>query len=495
MQKKARSRFVQLLGQRFGNVRLEVAVRLGKTQHPAGGVVCIAKPCSGKLIGQSLQRRVLLRPVRVKTLGKNRQVFVGAVPFDQQEPVQRLIWCSLPYVRQPCDECGCQRLLPPMRTRHHRVARIHHAHRVALPLHGVDQQTGKAHQRRAAIQKNYFVFGVQIGTKQGFAAAVVMLQIQACHSRLKRLLQAANLHDLGCVTILGHGTMRVVTVSYNDAMSVRQTARAALCAADPAAKVAAVASLYEQMQQGTLQIHADVPAHTLAHAAAGPVPGRPPLPQLVPPAQVPRRSVHTLEGRAALLHAIVHIEFNAINLALDAVWRFSGMPEGFYRDWLRVAWEEASHFSMLHTHLQGMGWRYGDFAAHNGLWEMCEKTADDVTARMALVPRTLEARGLDATPLIQQRLRALPAAAADAHVTADLLDTILREEIGHVAIGNRWYRWLCRQQGIDPVRHYPLLVQRHAAPKLKPPLNTPARKQAGFTDEELAFLLGDGVNP
>ena len=276
-------------------------------------------------------------------------------------------------------------------------------------------------------------------------------------------------------------------------MSVRQTARAALCVADPAAKVTAVVALYEQMQQGTLQIHADMPAHMLAQGAASPVPGRPALPHLVPPAEVPRRSVHTLEGRAALLHAIVHIEFNAINLALDAVWRFSGMPEGFYRDWLRVAWEEASHFTMLHTHLQGMGWRYGDFAAHNGLWEMCEKTATDVTARMALVPRTLEARGLDATPLIQQRLRAV--GASDAQTAAMLLDTIVREEIGHVAIGNHWYRWLCAQQGLDPIAHYAMLVQRHAAPKLKPPLNTGARRLAGFTEEELAFLLGDGVNP
>ena len=228
-----------------------------------------------------------------------------------------------------------------------------------------------------------------------------------------------------------------------------------------------------------------------APADAQALPGRPARPELRHHTAVERRSPATAEGRAVLIHAIAHIEFNAINLALDAVWRFSGMPEGFYLDWLRVAREEAEHFTMLHEHLQQMGWQYGDFVAHDGLWTMCEKTADDIVARMALVPRTLEARGLDATPLIQQRLRAIQA--DDAQVTANLLDTILRDEIGHVAIGNHWYRWLCGRYGLEPVAHYGALVQHYAAPRLKPPFNEAARKQAGFSQEELDYLLGMGV--
>ena len=274
-------------------------------------------------------------------------------------------------------------------------------------------------------------------------------------------------------------------------MSVRQAARAALRLTDPAAKVQAVLALWAQAASGALSFDPSVSVDVLARAAPGDIPGRPALPRLVHPRAVAQRSVHTPEGRAALLHAVVHIEFNAINLALDAVWRFAGMPEQFYRDWLRVAREEAEHFTMLHAHLRHMGWKYGDFVAHDGLWAMCEKTADDIVARMALVPRTLEARGLDATPLIQKRLRAIDA--EDARTTATLLDTILRDEIGHVAIGNHWYRWLCERDGLDAVPHYGVLVERYAAPRLKPPFNEAARKQAGFSQAELDYLLGMGV--
>ena len=265
---------------------------------------------------------------------------------------------------------------------------------------------------------------------------------------------------------------------------MRTLALQALCEPDFERKLALAQAL--QAQAATLSIATEV---MLPAPAA--LPGRPERPALISPAQVPQRSVHSVEGRAALIHAICHIEFNAINLALDAVWRFAGMPEAFYRDWLRVAVEEAYHFSLLHTHLQTLGHRYGDFPAHDGLWAMCEKTQDDITARMALVPRTLEARGLDATPLIQQRLRAIQA--DDAQVTANLLDTILRDEIGHVAIGNHWYRWLCGRYGLEPVAHYGALVQHYAAPRLKPPFNEAARKQAGFSQEELDYLLGMGV--
>jgi uncharacterized ferritin-like protein (DUF455 family) len=207
---------------------------------------------------------------------------------------------------------------------------------------------------------------------------------------------------------------------------------------------------------------------------------------LVNAKEVPARSPFTTEGRAALLHAICHIEFNAINLALDAVWRFDHMPTAFYADWLQVASEEALHFNLLRAHLQGLGFDYGDFPAHDGLWSMCERTAEDILARMALVPRTLEARGLDATPPIQAKLLK----AGDARAVS-ILDIILRDEVGHVAIGNRWFHHLCQQRGLDPVPTYAELIRRFEAPRLRPPYNIEARKAAGFTDLEMRYLLGE----
>jgi len=288
-------------------------------------------------------------------------------------------------------------------------------------------------------------------------------------------------------------------------MDFRPRALAALQTPDPETKVAVTLHLWADLQ--TLEPPtAAAPAHATWHTQPVPspdpatLPGRPAQPLLIAPAQVPHRSPYTLEGRAALIHAICHIEFNAINLALDAVWRFDGMPPDFYRDWLRVAQEEAQHFTLLHDHLQTLGHRYGDFAAHDGLWEMCERTQDDITARMALVPRTLEARGLDATPLIQTRLRkvATPNAkghcpAPDALVACALLDIILRDEIGHVAIGNHWYRWLCERSGLDPVAHYATVVTRYRAPRLRPPFNDEARRKAGFSQVELDYLLSDAT--
>jgi uncharacterized ferritin-like protein (DUF455 family) len=203
----------------------------------------------------------------------------------------------------------------------------------------------------------------------------------------------------------------------------------------------------------------------------------------VAPSGLPRRSVHTPEGHAALLHAVAHIEFNAINLALDAVWRFSGLPEAFYRQWLQVAAEEALHFTLLTDHLATLGRAYGDFDAHDGLWTMARKTAHDPLARMALVPRTLEARGLDATPPMQDKLRAAGDTAA-----VEILDIILRDEIGHVAVGNRWFAWLCARDGVEPLATFERLRQDHGAPRLKPPFNLAARRRAGFTPEELLAL-------
>lgn len=181
-----------------------------------------------------------------------------------------------------------------------------------------------------------------------------------------------------------------------------------------------------------------------------------------------------------LVHALAHIEFNAVNLSLDALWRFADMPAEYYVDWLRVAKEEAIHFGMLAAHLQLLGYRYGDFPAHDSLWEMVDKTRADVLARMALVPRTLEARGLDAIP----PLRAKVAQAGDM-AFALILDRILQDEIGHVEIGNRWYRFLCEQRGLEPIATYAELATRYQAPVLKGPFNIPARRQAGFTETEL----------
>ena len=263
-------------------------------------------------------------------------------------------------------------------------------------------------------------------------------------------------------------------------MDLRPLALQALCEADLEQKLAQVAAL--KAQAAALSI---APESLLPEPAA--LPGRPARPALIDPAKVPQRSVHTPEGRAALIHAICHIEFNAINLALDAIWRFADMPEDFYRDWLRVAIEEAYHFKLLHEHLRmQLGHAYGDFPAHDGLWAMCEKTKDDITARMALVPRTLEARGLDATPPMQARLRQVGTPPAMRAV--EILDIILRDEIGHVKVGNHWYGWLCAQQGIEPLSHYRRLAREHSAPRLKPPFNDTARRAAGFSDAELAEL-------
>lgn len=270
------------------------------------------------------------------------------------------------------------------------------------------------------------------------------------------------------------------------AMDLRACALQALMEQDPDRKCTRVDAIWHAQDQWLIDPQAE-----LRPPSQQTLPGRPLRPLLVPPHKVPMRSVHTPLGRAALLHAICHIEFNAINLGLDAVWRFAGMPQTFYRDWMQVAHEEADHFRMLRDILHSLPFQdrrceYGDFDAHDGLWQMCEKTAHDVTARMALVPRTLEARGLDATPMIQDKL--LKVHAPDADAVREALNVILRDEIGHVAIGNRWYHWSCEQHGLDAVAHMNTLQQQYEAPALKPPFNIDARRQAGFTEIELEYL-------
>lgn len=214
------------------------------------------------------------------------------------------------------------------------------------------------------------------------------------------------------------------------------------------------------------------------------VPGRPAKPVLLPPTAMKNRAVGNPEGRAALIHALAHIESNAIDLALDVLWRFPGMPEAFYLDWWKVAREEALHFSLLQTHLASLGYAYGDFPAHNGLWEMAAKTRGDLLARLALVPRTLEARGLDASPAIRNKLVSVGDKRG-----GEIIDIILRDEIGHVAVGNRWFRHLCDERKLEPIHAYAELAAQYGAPRLQGPFNLEARRAAGFDEAELDVLL------
>ena len=259
---------------------------------------------------------------------------------------------------------------------------------------------------------------------------------------------------------------------------LRSLALQCLVEPDPTAKVAAVSAMAEAWAGGALPL--DVNAALTAADAL--IPGRPARPELVAPRLVGRRSMATVEGRAMLVHALAHIEFNAVNLALDAIWRFPSMPEQFYADWLRVAKEEAYHFSLLSAHLSTLDCAYGDYTAHGSLWEMVQKTTGDVMARMALVPRTLEARGLDAIPPLRAKL-----AQAGDEAAAAILDIILRDEIGHVEIGNRWYWHLCGLRGIDPISTYDELVVQYKA-TVRGPFNMEARRKAGFSEEELRAL-------
>ena len=267
--------------------------------------------------------------------------------------------------------------------------------------------------------------------------------------------------------------------TFSDAKELRKLALEAILEPDAGKKVAL--AQYIRVQAATFFIAPDI-----CYPEPAGLPGCPPKPELLSHLNVPKRSPFTTEGLAALLHAVTHIEFNAINLALDAIWRFDSMPSSYYLDWLTVAAEEAHHFSLLRAHLQSMGYDYGDFPAHTGLWDMTEKTKSDVLARMALVPRTLEARGLDATPPMQAKLRKV--ATPHALKAVEILDVILQDEIGHVAIGNHWYRYLCTQRGLDPVAHYAVLARQFDAPRIKGPLNLDARRKAGFEEVELALL-------
>ena len=260
--------------------------------------------------------------------------------------------------------------------------------------------------------------------------------------------------------------------------SVHEWAGLVLMEPEPETKCAAVADLHARFARGVCRYITgeDDPLPVIE-------PGRPHRPELVAPEAVPLRRPGTPEGHAALLHAIAHIEFNAINLALDCVMRFCSLPFEFHRGWLDVAREEAEHFQLVRARLCALGFDYGDFPAHNGLWEMACRTAHDPLARMALVPRVLEARGLDATPPIMEKLRRI----GDEESVA-VLEIILRDEVGHVALGDHWFRTLCAQRGLEPERSYVELIERFNAPWPRPPLNHEARLAAGFGAGELTEL-------
>jgi uncharacterized ferritin-like protein (DUF455 family) len=243
------------------------------------------------------------------------------------------------------------------------------------------------------------------------------------------------------------------------------------------AKLELATGLWAQWRAGSLVRTGDSPEAILLDA------GRPPRPQLVAPGKLAHRRIGTPEGQAALVHAVAHIEFNAINLACDAVYRFRDLPDAYYADWSRVAAEEARHFSLLQARLGQLGYRYGDFPAHNGLWELAQKTAGDPLLRMALVPRVMEARGLDVTPGMMERF-----ASVGDRETVAILEVILRDEVGHVEAGSRWFRHLCEVRGLEAESTYFELLERHFAGGIRCPLHKSARREAGFSESELGRL-------
>ena len=263
-------------------------------------------------------------------------------------------------------------------------------------------------------------------------------------------------------------------------MNIHQASYQCLMENDPEAKKACAHQLYKDWSAGQ---HTREQADMAIKADHIEVPGRPEKPELVPVNQVKRRKLTTEEGRATLIHAIAHIEFNAINLALDAVYRFRDMPDDYYTDWLQVASEEAYHFSLLEVRLQQMGYVYGDMPAHNGLWESCINTEHDVMVRMALVPRVLEARGLDVTPGMMEKLQSV-----GDQQTVDILAIILRDEIGHVRIGSRWFHYCCEQRQLEPEATFLNLIKEYMDGALRGPFHREARLQAGFTEQELDML-------
>jgi len=256
-----------------------------------------------------------------------------------------------------------------------------------------------------------------------------------------------------------------------------------LCSADIETKLSLSREAWQLFLEGEFSFESDSPPLPIQSARF------PARPILVDPRDLPKRKLNSLEGRVALLHAVAHIEFTAIQLAWDHLYRFRGLPGEYYRDWLGVAQEEATHFEMIRNRLGELGADYGDLPAHGGLWGIAQETAYDLAARMALVPRFMEARGLDVTPGMIEKLTQ-----ANDPVSMTILERILHDEIGHVSLGSRWFRWICEQRGIDPDVEYFLFIDRHMKGQARGPFNFQLRLQAGFSEMELGRLkaLGSG---
>lgn len=257
------------------------------------------------------------------------------------------------------------------------------------------------------------------------------------------------------------------------ASSLADAANAALRTADAHAKCAATAAFAADWRDGRITRIGDRPPPDR--------PGRPAKPALLAPADVPRRKINRgTAGRIAQLHALAHIELNAVDLAWDIIARFADrdLPRAFYDDWVLVADEEAKHFGLLADRLSEFDAAYGDLPAHDGLWDSATETGHDLAARLAVVPLVLEARGLDVTPMMIAKLRTV-----DDAETAAILEIIYRDEIGHVEIGHRWFEFECARRGLDAMTHWRELVERHFRGTLKPPFNLEARDAAGLPQD------------
>ncbi|MEN8261302.1 MAG: ferritin-like domain-containing protein [Pseudomonadota bacterium] len=246
-------------------------------------------------------------------------------------------------------------------------------------------------------------------------------------------------------------------------------------------KLAATRDAWMAYEQGRLTFEPEEPPQPIEKTRF------PQHPVLVAPKRLPKRSLSTSEGLIAFLHSIAHIEFTAIYLAWDILYRFRGLPPPFYADWLGVAHEEALHFSMIRGRLRELGSDYGMLPAHRGLWEVAEDTAHDLLARLALVPRYMEARGLDVTPSMIDKLDR-----AGDKQSAALLTRILDDEVGHVGTGSRWFGYVCEHRGLEPERAYFDLLKRHLRGRVRGPFNHALRESAGFTRSELLKLENMG---
>jgi uncharacterized ferritin-like protein (DUF455 family) len=234
---------------------------------------------------------------------------------------------------------------------------------------------------------------------------------------------------------------------------------------------------WQQLQSGELSLASHTPVAAISLTQF------PTQPQLLPPREMPRRRLNSPGGVAAMFHALAHIEFVAIYLAWDILYRFRDLPTQFYHDWLKVADEEAQHFALIQSHLRSLGVDYGDLPAHQGLWEHATDTADNLLARLAIVPRCMEARGLDVTPTMIEKFKT-----RNDETSVAILTRILTDEVGHVAIGSYWFKYFCQQQGLEAEQTYRDLLQQFYKGKPKGPFNKEMRIIAGFSTAELDWL-------